>query len=561
VTKKVPEASSPAGLRLRRQQRRLPEALKAGHTSIMHSSNHLPHPQEARIHESMALKRIERPHKDRSWAAPSDRRTPSISDAMSFPEDSAIMTASSSGSSSRISLHSSRRRRVRDSLVHNPDHPSCPHTSSSICSCGSNMADPHSSVEQQCDRVIFREDSDSLVDSSDSSSRLSTNHSTKVPHSYQQKQHHSLTTVLKSLLLLVLVILIVNFPAADGCSSRSTPKPRPPSHSAIRPNITFQTYACPPAYAAWYCLNGATCFTVKIADSILYNCECADGYMGQRCEFKDLDGTYLPARERLSMLWNPGSSLMHSDDSDPTGVTSTTTNVFAGCLLIVVAAAVGCAVYTKSRSKAKRASISRAQESHLDCFNEAAASDGKWVLGHLAEKMAKALKKAAPSGGKKLELNDVEQRATPSATCQCHDTSSGNQYLSFHTTHPAFHHHQQLTDYHQVASNPTSTSSEPSAAGCSSQKRLQNQGTSSEAVFQISSRLPFNVCHVTIRPPVDVLRTLDPLVPYPASHPPPSLDDVSTRNASTCSGSTSEEPSPHQLTPTSAPAEGPVQLC
>jgi keren protein len=41
----------------------------------------------------------------------------------------------------------------------------------------------------------------------------------------------------------------------------------------MRPNITFQTYACPPAYAAWYCLNGATCFTVKIADSILYNCE------------------------------------------------------------------------------------------------------------------------------------------------------------------------------------------------------------------------------------------------------------------------------------------------
>ena len=122
------------------------------------------------------------------------------------------MTASSSSGSSRISLHSSRRRRVRDSLVHDPDHPSCPHTSSSICSCGSNMADPHSSVEQQCDRVIFREDSDSLVDSSDSSGRLSTNHSTKVPHSYQQK--HSLTTVLKSLLLLVLVILIVNFPAA-----------------------------------------------------------------------------------------------------------------------------------------------------------------------------------------------------------------------------------------------------------------------------------------------------------------------------------------------------------
>jgi hypothetical protein len=62
---------------------------------------------------------------------------------------------------------------------------------------------------------------------------------------------------------------------ADACSSRSTPTPRPPTPPAtsIRPNITFQTYACPPAYAAWYCLNGATCFTVKIGESLLYNCE------------------------------------------------------------------------------------------------------------------------------------------------------------------------------------------------------------------------------------------------------------------------------------------------
>ena len=152
-----------------------------------------------------------------------------------------------------------------------------------------------------------------------------------------------------------------------------------------------------------------------------------------------------------------------------------------------------CRIFSSLRSKAKRASISRAQESHLDCFNEAAASDGKWVLGHLAEKIMKALKNAPSSDGKKLELKDVEQRATPS-TCQCHDTTSGNQYLSFHTTHSAFHHHHQQTDYHQVAnaSNPTLTS-EPS--DCSNQKRLQNQGTS-EAVFQISSRLPFNVSEI-----------------------------------------------------------------
>ncbi|EEC03208.1 protein spitz, putative, partial [Ixodes scapularis] len=85
---------------------------------------------------------------------------------------------------------------------------------------------------------------------------------------------------------------------ADGCSSRSTPKPRAPQ-STVRPNITFQTYTCPEAYAKWYCLNGATCFAIKIGESILYNCECADGYMGQRCEFKDLDGTYLPTRQRV----------------------------------------------------------------------------------------------------------------------------------------------------------------------------------------------------------------------------------------------------------------------
>lgn len=60
--------------------------------------------------------------------------------------------------------------------------------------------------------------------------------------------------------------------STDACSSRATPKPRSPSPTA-RPNVTFHTYACPPAYAAWYCLNGATCFTVRIGESLLYNCE------------------------------------------------------------------------------------------------------------------------------------------------------------------------------------------------------------------------------------------------------------------------------------------------
>ncbi|XP_066255991.1 uncharacterized protein [Euwallacea similis] len=99
-------------------------------------------------------------------------------------------------------------------------------------------------------------------------------------------------------LQIVLVAALVNI--VDACSSRSTPKPRPPAPTP-RPNITFLTYPCPPAYAAWFCLNGATCFTVKIQDSLLYNCMCAEGYQGSRCEYKDLDGSYIPSHQRLML--------------------------------------------------------------------------------------------------------------------------------------------------------------------------------------------------------------------------------------------------------------------
>lgn len=115
----------------------------------------------------------------------------------------------------------------------------------------------------------------------------------------------SIHSGLRTILLISIVVLFIPNPAA-GCSSRSTPKPRPPPPSpspmpSVRPNITFQTYACPPAYATYFCLNGATCFTIKIGESILYNCECTEGYMGQRCEYKDLDGSYLPLREKIML--------------------------------------------------------------------------------------------------------------------------------------------------------------------------------------------------------------------------------------------------------------------
>ncbi len=75
--------------------------------------------------------------------------------------------------------------------------------------------------------------------------------------------------------LAVSALVALALPTATACSARSTPRPRPPSTHAslLRPSVAFQTYACPAAYAAYYCLNGATCFTLKITDSILYNCE------------------------------------------------------------------------------------------------------------------------------------------------------------------------------------------------------------------------------------------------------------------------------------------------
>ena len=63
---------------------------------------------------------------------------------------------------------------------------------------------------------------------------------------------------------------------------------------------------------------------MKIADSILYNCECADGYMGQRCEFKDLDGTYLreSSNQQLGQIWGGRGADRDNNDDDASGIHS-----------------------------------------------------------------------------------------------------------------------------------------------------------------------------------------------------------------------------------------------
>lgn len=53
-------------------------------------------------------------------------------------------------------------------------------------------------------------------------------------------------------------------------------------YRAMQANI----FECPDSLATWYCLNGATCFSVRVQDSILNNCWCLSGYHGARCEYK-----------------------------------------------------------------------------------------------------------------------------------------------------------------------------------------------------------------------------------------------------------------------------------
>lgn len=95
---------------------------------------------------------------------------------------------------------------------------------------------------------------------------------------------------------------------ADACSSRPYPKkPLPPDQEyyldaitttttttamTAKPAINVRTNPCKPEYTQWYCMNEGKCFTIVVNGTLTFNCECATGYEGQRCEYKSLDGTY-----------------------------------------------------------------------------------------------------------------------------------------------------------------------------------------------------------------------------------------------------------------------------
>ena len=64
--------------------------------------------------------------------------------------------------------------------------------------------------------------------------------------------------------------------AGPGHSAQQTQHQQTPGSAADSGNATTAPvphFDCPSAYQKWYCLNEATCFAVKIGDTILYNCK------------------------------------------------------------------------------------------------------------------------------------------------------------------------------------------------------------------------------------------------------------------------------------------------
>ncbi|CAG9564355.1 unnamed protein product [Danaus chrysippus] len=111
-------------------------------------------------------------------------------------------------------------------------------------------------------------------------------------------------------LVVWLAVVSAAWALAGACSSSISKRParparpqRPPPQPQPQPrlNVTFPTFKCEPDYSEYYCLNGGACFTVVISDSPIYNCECRSGFVGPRCEFKDLDDSYVLTSRQLMM--------------------------------------------------------------------------------------------------------------------------------------------------------------------------------------------------------------------------------------------------------------------
>lgn len=61
------------------------------------------------------------------------------------------------------------------------------------------------------------------------------------------------------------------------------------------------SYECLGNFLTDFCLNGGRCFRYPIANHSFYSCECADGYVGERCESKTIiNELHMPASITLA---------------------------------------------------------------------------------------------------------------------------------------------------------------------------------------------------------------------------------------------------------------------
>lgn len=83
-------------------------------------------------------------------------------------------------------------------------------------------------------------------------------------------------------------------PGGGGGTSSSSPGG---TNSGNSKDQLMRMGKCSLLFEENYCLNGGKCYNFTIANSTMPTCECADGFMGERCESKYLDGTYLSMRK------------------------------------------------------------------------------------------------------------------------------------------------------------------------------------------------------------------------------------------------------------------------
>ncbi|XP_037960170.1 protein gurken [Teleopsis dalmanni] len=65
-------------------------------------------------------------------------------------------------------------------------------------------------------------------------------------------------------------------------------------NSSIEINILLNK--CDREYSLYFCFNKGRCFLYPIGNDTIYSCVCAEGYEGERCESKSINGSYVLAK-------------------------------------------------------------------------------------------------------------------------------------------------------------------------------------------------------------------------------------------------------------------------